>query len=313
MLEVRRYTPQDADEWNGFVRQARNTTFLLDRHFMDYHQGRFTDCSLIVIEDGKPLALLPANVKGDTLFSHGGLTYGGLIVDARMTAGRCMDTFAVINLFLKDELHLNRVVYKPTPWIYHAMPTEEDLYALSEVCHAQLTVREISTAVCLPDKLKFSKLRHRGVNKAKRNGIVVKESEDLPTFWHILDDNLAGKYNVHPVHTIAELQKLRANFPQRIRLFMAYLHETPLGGTLVFDCGQVVHTQYISASPQGKELGALDLVFAHLINHEFADRRYLDFGKSTENCGHYLNSNLIHQKEGFGGRGICYDTYEWAL
>lgn len=313
MLEVRRYTPQDADEWNAFILQARNATFLLDRQFMDYHHERFTDCSLIVSEEEKTWALLPANVKDGTLFSHGGLTYGGLIVDSKMTAERCLEAFTAINHYLKDTLHLSRVVYKPTPWIYHTMPTEEDLYAITMVCHAQLTMREISSTISLPERLKFSKLRHRGANKAKRHGIIVKESEEIEVFWHILDDNLKKKYDVHPVHSIEELKKLRAAFPERIRLFMAYLDETPLGGTLIFDCGNVVHTQYISASPMGKELGTLDLVFDQLINHTFADRHYFDFGKSTEDSGHYLNTNLIHQKEGFGGRGICYDTYEWTL
>ena len=94
---------------------------------------------------------------------------------------------------------------------------------------------------------------------------------------------------------------------------MAYLGDEALGGTLVFECGRVVHTQYISASPRGKELGALDLVFSWLINERYAEKPYLDFGKSTEDQGSYLNSNLIHQKEGFGGRGVCYDIYEWTI
>ena len=40
---------------------------------------------------------------------------------------------------------------------------------------------------------------------------------------------------------------------------------------------------------------------------------YFDFGKSTEDGGTILNQQLIHQKEGFGGRGICYDTYKWNI
>jgi len=26
-----------------------------------------------------------------------------------------------------------------------------------------------------------------------------------------------------------------------------------------------------------------------------------------------LNESLIFQKEGFGARAVCYDTYEWTL
>ena len=43
------------------------------------------------------------------------------------------------------------------------------------------------------------------------------------------------------------------------------------------------------------------------------DFKYFDFGISTEHNGRLLNEGLIYQKEGFGGRGICYDTYEYTL
>ena len=35
--------------------------------------------------------------------------------------------------------------------------------------------------------------------------------------------------------------------------------------------------------------------------------------QSTEQMGHLLNVSLIFQKEGFGGRGMCYDIYEYGL
>lgn len=313
MLEVRRYTAADIKAWNGFVADAKNATFLLDRRYMDYHSDRFTDASLMVYDGTRLVALLPANVDGTTLVSHGGLTYGGLVMGDDMTAERCREVFRIINTFLRRSLHINKVVYKPTPWIYHTLPAEEDLYALVQECHAQLTAREISTTVRLRQPMKFAKLRHRGANKARRLGLTVRETDDLAAFWRILDTNLEEKYHVRPVHTPEELSLLKLRFPDRLRLFMAYREEQPLGGTLVFDCGSVVHTQYISASAEGKTSGALDLVFDTLIHHTFADRQWLDFGKSTEQGGTWLNTNLIHQKEGFGGRAVCYDTYEWTL
>ena len=320
MLTVIRYNQDRAAEWDAFVAGAKNSTFLLMRGYMDYHSDRFTDCSLMIYKhkdevsiNATLVALLPATIHGDELRSHGGLTYGGLIMNADMTAELCLDVFAAINSFLRNECGVNRVVYKPTPWIYHTMPAEEDLYAIVKVCKAQILGREVSSTICLDNPLKFTKQRHRGVNKARRNGIRVEESNDIKAFWHILDNNLMAKYGVHPVHTIAELELLCSRFPDNIRLFMAYLGDEALGGTLVFECGRVVHTQYISASPRGKELGALDLVFSWLINERYAEKPYLDFGKSTEDKGSYLNSNLIHQKEGFGGRGVCYDIYEWTI
>ena len=69
------------DEWNSFVARARNATFLFDRRYMDYHADRFTDHSIVFRRKGHLAALLPLNIDGDTVWSHQGLTYGGLLID----------------------------------------------------------------------------------------------------------------------------------------------------------------------------------------------------------------------------------------
>ena len=144
-------------------------------------------------------------------------------------------------------------------------------------------------------------------------GLTVKESEDFTTFWQILNANLTAKYGVRPVHSVSELELLHDRFPQAIKLYMVYDGETPLGGTLLFLTPQVLHTQYISATAEGKAHGAIDLLFNHLINEVYTDYRYIDFGKSTVSDSADLNEQLIFQKEGFGARAVCYDTYEWTL
>ena len=312
MFEVRKYDIADRQEWDSFIGKSKNGTFLFKRDYMEYHNDRFEDCSLLVYDNKKLRAVLPANVKDDILQSHGGLTYGGLVSDGGMTTEAAMEMFSEINKYLLEQ-GIEKVIYKPTPWIYHTLPAEEDLYAIIQVCGAKLVSREISSTVYLPNRPKFSQLRRRCVNKARRNGIIVRESNDIATFWNILNANLEGRYGVSPVHTEKELSLLISRFPDSIKLFMAYDGEVALGGTLVFVMNGIVHTQYIAASPKGKTVGALDIVFDELINKEFSNYRFLDFGKSTEQHGTWLNKNLIHQKEGFGGRGVCYDVYEWNV
>lgn len=312
MFEIRKYDIADRQEWDSFIGKSKNGTFLFKRGYMEYHNDRFEDYSLLVYDNKKLRAVLPANVKDDILQSHGGLTYGGLISDGCMTTEAAMEMFSEINKYLLEQ-GIEKVVYKPTPWIYHTLPAEEDLYAIIQVCGAKLISREISSTVYLPNRPKFSQLRRRCVNKARRNGIIVRESNDIATFWNILNANLEGRYGVSPVHTEKELSLLASRFPDSIKLFMAYDGEEALGGTLVFVMNEIVHTQYIAASPKGKTVGALDMVFDELINEEFSNYRFLDFGKSTEQHGIWLNKNLIHQKEGFGGRGVCYDVYEWNV
>ena len=323
MIEIKRYTPQEKQDWNDFVAKSRQGTFLFDRNYMDYHQDRFHDHSLMIYYKDKLYALLPANevvsasnneIPQKELVSHQGLTYGGLLTCNKMTAELTCETFEAIGNYLKQE-GFSKLTYKAIPWIYHKIPSEEDLYALIHVGKASLNAREISTTILLQNKLRFSEQRRRGVNKAKKNSLIIRQSsqEDVFAFWNILNNNLQQKYHTRPVHSNEELQLLMSRFPENIIGYSVLKDEEVIAGTIIFITPQVIHTQYIGASKKGKEEGALDLLFDYLINQKKWNAPYIDFGKSTEDRGNYLNTNLIHQKEGFGGRGVAYDTYEWTL
>lgn len=311
-MEIRRYRREDKELWNFFVSKARNATFLFDRNYMDYHADRFDDNSFMFYHKGKLKAVLPANVAGDTLYSHQGLTYGGLLLDKKATVEDVLECFDSLNSWLREN-GISKVVYKALPWIYQQYPSEEDLYALTWKCKAQLISRDISSSIVIDNKLKFAESRKSGIRKALSLNIEVGESNDVDGFWHVLEDNLGNRYNAKPVHTSSEMKLLMSRFPNNIKLYVAKMNGEIVGGTLIYVTPQVVHTQYISASVEGKKHGALDLLFDYIINKVYANCRYFDFGKSTEQGGAYLNEPLIFQKEGFGGRGVCYDWYQWEL
>lgn len=311
-MEIRRYRREDKELWNSFVSKARNATFLFDRNYMDYHDDRFDDNSFMFYHKGKLKAVLPANVAGDTLYSHQGLTYGGLLLDKKATVEDVLECFDSLNSWLREN-GISKVVYKALPWIYQQYPSQEDLYALTWKCKAQLISRDISSTIVIDNKLKFAESRKSGIRKALSLNIEVGESNDVDGFWHVLEDNLGNRYNAKPVHTASEMKLLMSRFPNNIKLYVAKMNGEIVGGTLIYVTPQVVHTQYISASVEGKKHGTLDLLFDYIINKVYANCRYFDFGKSTEQGGAYLNESLIFQKEGFGGRGVCYDWYQWEL
>lgn len=312
MFEILRYTSEQLNAWNQFVANSKNATFLFNRNYMDYHSDRFIDHSLMIFRKGKLYALLPANEKGNVYYSHQGLTYGGLLMNDKATVGETVELFKTVNDYLRGQ-NFVKVIYKAIPPIYHIHPAQEDLYALFRVCNAKIVGRNISSTIIQSDKIKFIESRKSGIRKAMANGIIVHLSDDYDAFWEILDTNLKNKYGVAPVHSLSEIRLLQSRFPGNIKLYMGYKDGVPLGGTVLYITKQVVHTQYISANLQGKELGVLDLLFDFLINKEYTNYPYFDFGQSTEDMGHILNEALIFQKEGFGGRGICYDIYEYEL
>lgn len=313
MFEIIRYTEADRASWDVFVAQSKNGTFLFFRNYMDYHADRFSDHSLMVYYKSSLYALLPANLTGDTLYSHQGLTYGGLLMTDKCKTAVVRDIFIAINNYLCQQ-GISRVVYKHIPWIYTSLPSEEDLFALSNVCHASLVSRDVASVVLLDNRLPFSVLRKRGIKKAEKAGISIREMQDCSEFWSLLEHNLMDRYGAHPVHTLEEITLLKSRFPQHIRLFVASQGGHLVGGTLLYIDHQTAKTQYISANEEGKRVGALDLLFSQLIAQcEKDGLRYFDFGTSNLVTNDDLNDSLIFQKEGFGGRSVCYDTYEWAL
>jgi lipid II:glycine glycyltransferase (peptidoglycan interpeptide bridge formation enzyme) len=100
-------------------------------------------------------------------------------------------------------------------------------------------------------------------------------------------------------------------FPQNIKLYVTKNSDNKvIAGTLLFITDMVIHSQYIASSDEGREKGALDMLFNYLIKENNGTHKYFDFGISSIEGGNILNEGLIFQKEGFGGRGVCYDKYE---
>ncbi|MBR5349658.1 MAG: GNAT family N-acetyltransferase [Prevotella sp.] len=313
MFEIRRYSQEYAEEWNLFVAQSKNGTFLFDRHYMDYHADRFEDYSLMFYLDNRLFALLPANRKDHILYSHQGLTYGGLVMDEHCRTAQVCELFKQLNAFLKST-GFQQVIYKYKPFVYTQLPSEEDLFALTDVCHSSILSRTVSSVVDLFHPLAFAELRRRGVKKAVDYQLRVEESTDYAAFWQVLTDNLQQKYHAHPIHSLAEIMMLHERFPHNIRLFVVRKDKQVVGGTVLYLSQHIVKTQYISANDDGKKMGALDLLFDSLLT-KFASEgmHYFDFGTSNIPENNELNESLIHQKEGFGGRAVCYDTYSWTL
>lgn len=294
--------------WDQFISQSKNGTFLFYRDYMDYHADRFPDSSLLFFDESETLiAVLPATSKGDIASSHGGLTFGGIVSNSRMKTSLMLDVFAC----LKEQLVANGIrtlLYKAIPHIYHLLPAEEDLYALYRN-NARLIRRDVSSTIDMSKRLPFSKGRRYEIKQAVKYGIEVKQSDDFGTFMTIEAGVLEAKYNSKPVHTALELKLLAERFPENIRLFAAYRGDEMLAGVVIYESPNVVHTQYIGATDEGKKTGAPDLVLNHLIN-DYCTRRYFDFGVSTEDDGRYLNTGLIENKQSFGARAIVHDFYQ---
>ena len=310
MFTIKRYTPADKAVWDRYVAKARNATFLFYRNYMDYHADRFTDHSLMFYVGSHLHSILPANIVGSTLYSHQGLTYGGLVMNISVTVADVVQLFRELNEWLRQE-GITRVVYKPLPWVYHQHAAEEDLYPLFWICKARIISRDVGTVIFMQQHLRWRKDRIRHLRRAQAEGIVVRRDNNFRAFWPVLETNLVDRHGVRPVHTVEEMELLYSRFPKNIVQYNAYLGDEVLAGLTFYLSPQVLHGQYCSSTPLGKKLGAVDAIYDVAMYQDYPDYQYLDFGRSTEGDGSILNDGLVAQKEGFGGRANCYDTYEW--
>ncbi|WP_395015704.1 GNAT family N-acetyltransferase [Dongia sp.] len=310
MLTVERYGPGLESAWNAFLASTRNGTFLHDRRYMDYHADRFEDCSLILREDGEILALLPANRRGASVWSHQGLSYGGLLMPDALTLARAEAALAAV----RDHLAaagVTELIYKPVPRIFHRAPADEDLVALHRM-GASVIRRDNLSVVETAQRIRPRKGRRYGASKAAKAGIAIARSNDWNGFWRLLEATLSDRHAARPVHSLDEIAMLAHRFPDNIALHVAQREGEMLGGTVIYETPLVARTQYIAAAPAGLEASALDLLFITLIEEVYAAKRYFDFGASLDGAGG-INAGLLDQKEGFGARAVLQDTYRVAL
>lgn len=312
-IQVLPYTPTHAAEWDAFVRLSRGGTFLFERAYQDYHADRFVDSSYIVRDaDGGIMALLPADRVGTRLRSHGGLTYGGLVVEREMTLLRLGSVFAATAKRLRED-GIDTVWYKTTPSIYVEGPADDDRYWLFRH-DARLVRRDVLSVIDLAAPGKEQEQRRRARARAIKVGCEVQEERRYGEFWEVLAANLAQRYGVAPVHSVSEIERLAAAFPENIRLLAARDRDgRMMAGAVLYESRHVCHVQYNASSPEGRVIGALDLVLDYAMTQARGRVRWFDFGASTEQEGRHLNEGLVSYKESFGSRTIVQDFYEWSL
>lgn len=282
---------------------------------MDYHSDRFADHSLMAYRKGRLWALLPANTENGTLYSHQGLTYGGWVLPPEG-----LDTTEIFLMWRRWLEYcscqtLERIVYKPLPYIYALRPSQEDLYMLF-LSGAEIIRTDISSTIDLSHNPGFNKLQKRHLKK-NWNRVVVKTNDacdikKIREYHKMLSDCLASRHATRPVHTVSELERLATLFPENIKLWTVSENsgEEMQAGIMVYENPDCVHCQYIATTDEGRKNDLLAPLVAKMIEHYTEEgKRYFDFGISNENGGRALNPGLNRQKTSYGGSGVAYQQF----
>ncbi len=307
MFRIEQYKSDKFDEWNLFIEQSKNGTFLFNRNFMEYHSDRFEDFSLLIYKKDKLIALLPANIVGDKVYSHQGLTYGGLILPLKIGYAIVEAIFTEIISFLKAN-SITNFIYKSIPFLYLKVPALE-LESLFINNAAKITRRDQNFAINYKVALDIHKTKIKHFTKNHSLGFEIKQSNNCDEFWKkVLCPRLNEKHKTTPVHSNLEMNFLMKQFPNQIIQYDIYLDDEILAGITIFKADTVIKSQYGATTVKGEKQRALDYLFIYLINY-FKERgyHYFDMGTATGNLG------LIKQKEELGCSLYNLDQYELSL
>jgi hypothetical protein len=312
-LNVRLFTPEDAELWDIFCGKSLQGTLLHTRRFISYHLDRFIDRSLIITEGNKWLGILPAALNPiDPLevISHPGITYGGFVHQGGLRGERMVEALTLTqDFYLK--LGYRSLIYKATPTFYHSSPAQDDLYALFRL-GASKSRCDLSSTINLENRLPLPHGRLWGIKKAQKLGASIVEGQHyLENFWQILSDNLFEKHGKAPIHSLSEIEILFERFPKEILCICSEYNGAIVAGAILIVTPQVLHTQYIASNAQGRKISALDaLIERSILLGINSGKKWFDFGISNESNGTILNESLYAYKNGFGGGGYIHDFYK---
>jgi hypothetical protein len=298
--QIRCYKNEDFVLWNNFISKAKNATFLFHRHFMEYHSDRFEDYSLLIFDEEKLLAVLPANRVENTLYSHQGLSYGSLVVGEDI---RIKDYFLLVKEICKflNESGINFLEIKVLPKIYNQTIADE-IDQVAFLMQAECFRSDVYLAIDCRSEYKPNRNRTRALKVAEKLCVEIKEESDYDSFWNqILIPNLNERFGIQPVHSVAEIKQLAKVFPDEIKLFNAYQNGIIKAGVVMFLTETVAHFQYSSGANDRNDTAALDVLFDFIIQ-KYSNKRYVSFGSSSENNGLKLNEGLAYWKESFGAK-----------
>ena len=299
MFKVKRYNSDLKLTWNSFIEASNFPNLLVKRDYMEYHKNRFDDYSLMVFKKDNLVAVIPGNKVNNNIYSHQGLTFGGLYCLRNTKSFDKINLLGAVLEFLNNEHLCNLYLHLP-PNIYSHHNNDDLIYAMHRINVEPYRI-DYTLTIDLTEDLNYQKRRLRSINKASKFNISVRESDILDEFWNkILTPNLNTKYGVNPVHSLSEISYLKKHNPDLITQFDCYIDNQIVAGTTIYESKMVAHAQYISSSDFGKSTGAIDYLFDVILKKYKNKKKYFNLGIAHEMQGSIVNKGLLDWKESFG-------------
>lgn len=322
-INIIKYNIQYKNDWEKFIKDSVNGTFLHSREFLEYHQkDKFEDYSLMFYKNEKLIAICPACkiiIDNEICFySHKGSTFGGIIINSEY-----YNAEAIVELLNDIENYLianffNKICFRQTSELFSKINYNIlDYLFYYKGYHEQ---KELSLFVDLVDcndniynNLKQGK--RTNINNCIRIGMNFEkfDSENrIEEFYNLLKFNLL-KHNTSPVHSLNEILDLKRNrLINEIEFFGIFLDGKMLAGAMIFIFNEtmIAHTQYLAAGNDYLNYSPMSYLYYNILV-EMKQRNFkkVSWGIVTEECGTKINFGLLKSKEAFGSTFTINKTY----
>lgn len=266
---------------------------------MDYHHDRFEDFSLMIYKKDKLVAVFPANRVEDKIYSHQGLTYGGVILPPKIAYQEVIYIFENLVNYYKN-CGIKAIIIKQIPEIYFNKPSFELDYILGQ--RAELYRRNMILAIDYSRPIEIHKTKLKHYKQTKSDDFDIQCCDRFTPFWEeVLEPRLKQKYSSKPLHSLKEIQKLHNSFPENIKQFNLYYKNKIAAGITLFITNETVKSQYGATTKTGEKVRALEYLFLHLIDkYKNEGKRFFSMGTVAKDNGLDLNTGLLKQKEELG-------------
>ncbi|MFZ1289442.1 MAG: GNAT family N-acetyltransferase [Melioribacteraceae bacterium] len=314
-MEIIEYTTEWKEKWDNFVLNSSNGTMFHMQKFFDYHTpGKFKFNHLIFQEKNKIKAVLPGSLINNSHFeSPIGASYGSIVIPD-ITFKETMEIVSTLLDYSKKN-GFKELTLTAAPMIYETFPNHNlDFSMLWQGFNFQL--HYISSAIKLNPNIdiisRFTQTARRNIRHSIKEGVRVEVNEKYDEFYPILIENKA-KHNVKPTHSYEDLLKLKQLMPDRLKLFMVYLDEKPIAGSLMFYANKnVAICFYNMLLYDYAEYKPIQRVMFEVVKDATeSGYNYVDIGVSQDTSAENPmtpSMNLIDFKEKFDAKSIMRNT-----
>ena len=319
-MEIIEYNEEWKERWDQFVINSSNGTMFHMQKFFDYHTpGKFKFNHLIFLEKNKIAAVLPGSIINGKLFeSPIGASYGSIVI-GDITFKKTQEIVSTLIEYGKKK-NWKELLLTAAPMIYETYPNHNLDFAMLWQGF-KFDLHYISSAIKLDPNIeiieRFRPTIRRNIRKSIKEGIRVEVNEKYDEFYPILIEN-KSRHNVKPTHSYDDLLKLKKLMPDRLKLFMVYLDDKPIAGSLMFYANKnVAICFYNMLLYEYAEYKPIQRVMYEVVKDATeSGYNYVDIGVSQDTSADNPmtpSESLIDFKEKFDAKSIMRNTLKLKL